>query len=121
MTYECINYILKYIESNGIYVKYYKTAHIPDEMFFHTIVLNSSFEKNVENDDLRYIYWIKKTTLFSHFRRRKKSSTPAILGEADFNNLMQSEKLFARKFDINYDSSILKMIDNEILIKSNKI
>ena len=52
------------------------------------------------NDDLRYVHW-----------RNWNDARPAILGTDDFDTIMASGKLFARKFDSACDSQILDMID----------
>lgn len=53
------------------------------------------------NDDLRYLEW----------RRPNVAGGPAVLGKQDFNRIMSSSKLYARKFDMNRDAQVLDMID----------
>lgn len=101
---ECVEYIYNFIQQNPTFVNYFKYIDVPDEMFFHTIVLNSPFKESVINDSLKYEDWKNPTPML-----------PAILGKNDFEKLLKSSKLFARKFDIDRDAEILDMIDKKIL------
>jgi hypothetical protein len=75
---------------------------IPDEIFFHTIILNSPFATNVVNDDLRCI----------DISERRG---PRIWRKSDLEILAQSRGLIARKFDTVVDSEILDLIDLKLL------
>jgi hypothetical protein len=77
---------------------------VPDEHFFHTIVLNSPLKDTVVNDDLRYLEW----------HHPDVAGGPAVLGRQDYKKVMTSEALFARKFDVTHDSEVLDMIDAAI-------
>ncbi|MBS4540021.1 hypothetical protein GOQ27_16205 [Clostridium sp. D2Q-11] len=103
LSYECIEYIVKYIDNNYKFLNFFKYSKHPDEMIFNTIVMNSPFNKNVVNINLRYIEWILG---ISH---------PKILTIQDIDKLLTSDKLFARKFDISVDSQILDKLDEHIL------
>ncbi|MDE5413800.1 beta-1,6-N-acetylglucosaminyltransferase [Alkalihalobacterium chitinilyticum] len=95
---DCINYILDYTRQNGKAVSFFKYVFIPDEIFFQTIILNSDFKELVVNNHLRYIDW-------------SSDPAPKVLGKEDLNLLINSNKLFARKFDCNKDSEVLDLID----------
>ena len=56
----------------------------------------------VLNDNLRYIDWSKKGV-----------PLPTILTVEDADNLLNSSKLFARKFDIESNEAILDLIDSQ--------
>lgn len=77
---------------------------VPDEIFFQTILLNSSLASDIVNDDMRYIEW-----------KDPNSGSPSVLDMNDFPGLANSPKLFARKFDEEVDVEILDRIDHEIL------
>lgn len=99
---ESIEYILEYINDNVSIIKYFKHTHIPDEMFFQTILLNSHLTDSIINDNLRYIIF--------------DGAHPQILTTNDLNQLMKIEKkFFARKFDIEIDSKVLDLLDNRII------
>ncbi len=106
LTKERVEYLYDFIRKNRSFVKYFKYVHIPDEMFFQTVLLNSSETDNLVNDDLRHIIWPEEG-----------SHHPAILREQDLDSLKRSPKLFARKFDATVAPVILDLIDKEILMR----
>jgi hypothetical protein len=83
-------------------VKFFRYVDCPDEIFFHTIILNSTFGRNVINDDLRCIDISEK-------------KGPRIWQKPDFELLAQSNALIARKFDTSVDAEILDLIDLNLL------
>jgi hypothetical protein len=94
-----VDYVLEYLKNKPNLIAFFKHAFAPDEIFFQTVILNSVLKETVINDNLRYIDW------------SKKGVTPAILTIDDADNLLNSPKLFARKFDIESDKAILDLID----------
>lgn len=96
---EFVDYLLNYLAEHPAYEKFMKFSYVPDEFFFQSIFLNSNLRQRIVNNDLRY----------KDFSDHNKH--PKVLGKQDFNILMQSEFLFARKFDITHDCEILDMID----------
>lgn len=101
---KCIEYINEFLKENPAFLNYFNYVFIPDEIFFQTLILNSPFKNNVINDDLKYIDW-----------ENPNPTPPAILEKSDFQKLLNSPKLFARKFDMTRDKDILDTIDREIL------
>lgn len=99
-----VNYVLNYVSNHPEIVRFFKYSGIPDEMFFQTIIMNSPLRFDVVNDNKRYIRW-----------EGGARGSPAILRKGDFEEIMHSDKLFARKFDIDIDSSILDLIDKDIM------
>ncbi len=98
-----VSYILRYIENKPDLIGFFRRTFAPDEMFFQTILMNSSLKDSIVNDNLRYIDWCKQGV-----------PLPAVLTVADVENLLCSTKLFARKFDLDVDSKILDYIDKKI-------
>ena len=108
ITRECAKFINTFVNNNPKYVKFFKYVDVPDESFFHTIILNSSFAQNVVNDDLRCI----------DISARRG---PRIWQKQDFEILSQSKALIARKFDTTVDSQILDLIDSKLLSSSSDL
>lgn len=106
---DCLKYVRDFTQQNPKFVNYFKYTFIPDELFFQTIVLNSPFQANVTNDDLRYVDW-----------DNPNPNVPATLLKDDFEKLTSSSKLFARKFDMSRDREILNLIDQQILEVNNE-
>jgi hypothetical protein len=105
---ECIAYIHDFLDHSRAFVRFFKYVNVPDELFFQTIVMNSPLRDTVVNDDLRYVEW----------REPETAGGPAVLGKGDFDKLRTAPDLFARKFDMSFDSEILDLIDREIRIGS---
>lgn len=77
---------------------YYLNTLIPDESFFQTVLMNTSFTGILINDDKRAIIWIPDGDI----KLRPKTFT-----NDDYNFLKIGENLFARKFDDNIDNIII--------------
>jgi hypothetical protein len=70
-------------------------------MFFQTILVNSNeFHKQIVNDNLRYISWIKKN-----------NSYPAILDMDDYENVIKDDICFMRKIDFNISRKLIDRIN----------
>jgi hypothetical protein len=102
LTRACAQFIHDYVQKNPRFIKFFRYVDIPDEIFFHTIILNSPFAANVVNDDLRCI----------DISERRG---PRIWRKIDLEILSQSKGLIARKFDTGVDREILDLIDARLL------
>lgn len=108
ITNDLTQYIIKNI---GKYSSSFRFTQNSDELFFQTIVMDSPYKDNLyhpqfDNDYqacVRYIDW--------------KRGTPYVFRSSDFCELMQSDGIFARKFDEKADSEIIEKI-YEHLIKN---
>lgn len=94
-----VDYILEYLNSKQNLLGFFRRVKCPDEIFFQTILMNSPLKGNVVNDNLRYVDWTRKPS-------------PATLTMDDADNLLNSSKLFARKFDTELDERILDLLDD---------
>lgn len=86
------------------YIKNLKYCLVPEEFFFQNIFLGTKIEDTIINDNLRYQLWDVKGR-----------QSPAVLNVDDFNNIINSNKMFARKIQ-NYGVSLdlYKKILNKI-------
>jgi hypothetical protein len=91
--------ILDFLDSNPDYLNFHKYTLIPDEIFFQTILLNHHDSKNLNiiNNNYRFMVW------------EQNCNHPKFLGIEDFDSILHSSDLFARKFEEN--SEILKSIN----------
>ena len=80
-------------------MSFFRHVKIPDEIFMQTMLLNSPLRDNVVGQDVHYLDW-------SH-----GGAHPKTLGTEDSSRIVESGKLFARKFDVQYDSKVLDMLD----------
>ncbi len=96
------SYIVAYLNNNKRVKRFFKLTWGSDEIIFQTILYNSPFRKDMVNDNLRYIDW------------SEKKASPKTLTMQDAEKLINSGKLFARKFSNEVDSAILDYIDKSI-------
>ncbi len=97
----CVDYVRAFVEANPSFVRFFRHVDVPDEIFFHTILMNSELAGTILNDDLRYVDWTRRPL-------------PAVLAVGDLTSLAASTKLFARKFDVRVDADVLDRIDAEL-------
>lgn len=94
-------YMINFIKSNPKVVRFFKYVWGADEFIFSTVLYNSPFKEKIR-DDLFYIDW------------SEGKPNPKILREVDFEKLIRSDKVFARKFDTAVDEKILKKLEEHI-------
>lgn len=83
-------------------------AFVPDEMFVQTVLINSSYQNQIYNtheynqpiQNMRLIDW--------------KRGKPYTFTLSDLEDLLNSECMFARKFDAKLDSRILLELNKQI-------
>lgn len=105
ITLDFTNYILNYIESKegNDFMKFLKWSFIPEEFFFQTLIMNSSFKNTVVNNNKRFILW-----------EEKHGTQPGILDIDDFEPIRKSDSFFIRKINLKYSNNLIKRIENEI-------
>lgn len=96
-----IQYCLKYIFDNTDYCESYKHTSCPDESFFQTLLMNSTYAET-QKDYLHYIDW------------SEGKSSPKTLTCDDLDKMFLSGKLMARKIDSEYDRNIIPEIKKRI-------
>ena len=97
---DCARYVDEYTRDHPELVRFFHHVRIPDEIYFHTIVMNSRFRDRVDPDDLRYVDW------------DRGGDNPGVLTGADLPKLVASRALYARKFDPAVDPAVLDRIDD---------
>lgn len=90
-----IEWMIKYCDEHKEYFNFYKNCVVPDESFFHTLVLNSPYKNNRKNY-LHYIDW------------SESKNSPKVLTIKDLEKIKKSNFLMARKFDIDIDEKMFK-------------
>jgi hypothetical protein len=106
LTPSAISYALDFLKQHPSITRYFKYCWGADEFIFSTILFNSHF-KNAITDNVVYVDWTGQT-----------QGHPRILIKNDLPALQQTDKLFARKFDIQVDASILDDIEAYIQTES---
>ncbi|XGW00251.1 MAG: beta-1,6-N-acetylglucosaminyltransferase [Leptolyngbya sp. BL-A-14] len=95
----CIEYLHDFVPQHRRLLNFFRFTWAPDEMIFQTILLNSPLRHTIVNDSCWYISWLPA------------AASPQILNSADFAAMMDSPKLFARKFDATQNAEILDKLD----------
>ncbi len=107
-----LDYILDYDEKHPEYRAFHQHTFVPDELYVQMIVANATDEnlvKSILNSNKRFIIWADE-----------HAAHPNLLGKNDFEAILNSDDLFARKFDENTDAEILDLIDREILLTQHE-
>lgn len=100
---KCVDYVFEYLQANPSFLKRFKYTFCSEEIFFQTILLNSPFKESIENNNKRFIVW-----------EERNGNYPANLDERDFDSIIESEALFARKFDYPVSLKLLESIDQHM-------
>jgi len=108
MPIEAAKDILDYIDSHPEYVKDMYKCQLPEEFFFHTLLLNESFyegkwRKKIIDQELRYMNWT-----------RGDGGSPVYLEDEDFNELAKGNYFFARKFHGKESATLKEKIIKEL-------
>lgn len=93
ITHELVQYVLS--REDIIKKQFYYTV-CADEVFLHSIVMDSPYKDTVVSDSLRAVDWTR--------------GTPYVYRAEDVSDLLRSEKLFGRKFDENIDRAAIEKI-----------
>ncbi len=102
ITKNAASYIISFLKQNPAIVRYYKYCWGADEFIFSTALFNSDFRSNIRNN-LVYVDWTGQT-----------KGHPRILTSADFEKLIKSEKLFARKLESDVSSDLFTRLEEFI-------
>ncbi len=103
ITNDFVNYIL----SKGVDILFlYRKTTCCDEVFIQTLLLNSSFIENIYNKDDEFKSCVRKIDW--------NRGNPYVWTNDDFDELMRSDAIFARKFD-NSDMEIVKRIKKGVM------
>ncbi|MFC4232077.1 beta-1,6-N-acetylglucosaminyltransferase [Parasediminibacterium paludis] len=92
-------YIVTTLATNRQLRRFFRFTWGSDEFVFQTLLYNSPFKVEMINDNLRYIDW------------SSGGASPRTLTMADAPALLETDKLFARKFNVATDVEILNTID----------
>jgi len=89
LKHSCVEYLsLRYTAFDSLY-QFFRYTFVPDELYFHTILLNSDWKGTIINNNYRFIDW------------NTGPNYPLILTESDRSRWKVSGKFWGRKFDSN--------------------
>ena len=108
LSYPCLKYIVDYTKENPDFLKRFEFCFGATEIYFQTILMNSHFKENVINKNLRYIDY-----------QTRNNYSPAFLDETDYEKLLASDALFARKLRFPISEKLILIIEENILHTSS--
>lgn len=79
----------------------------PEEMIIQSILMNSDFKDKIVNNSLRFILWN------DHCKGLNKGH-PDILNEKNYEDIINSKKMFCRKIEKEKSEKLINMLDNYI-------
>ncbi len=96
---DSIAYVVDYMKNNPWIARHFRLSWGADELMFHTILYNSPFRAAIQADNLMYTDWAEH------------KASPKTLSMEDLPALRHTDKLFARKFNEQFDHFILDVLD----------
>jgi core-2/I-Branching enzyme len=100
MSREAAQYVDDFTARNPEVVRFFHHVHVPDEIYFQTVLASSPLRSRLICDTLHFLEWYRR---------------PPILGADDLDALAATYYLFARKFDLRVDGEVLDLIDQRLL------
>ena len=92
-------YLLAFLDERPRLRRFARLTWGSDEFLVHTILYNSPLRATLVNDNLRYVDW------------SGGGPSPKTLTSVDLPALQASPKLWARKFDVSVDATVLDHLD----------
>ncbi|MEM6579670.1 MAG: beta-1,6-N-acetylglucosaminyltransferase [Pseudomonadota bacterium] len=105
LSFQAAGYLAEYSRENASVLEYYRHTIIPSESYFQTVLYNAG-QLKVCNDNRRFILW--DTANLAH---------PVVLASQHVEEIVQSNKDFARKFDAKVDAGPINRLD-EIVVQA---
>jgi len=105
---EAAEYVLETVDRNRKMKRFFKHSWAPDEFLFQTILLNSPFASSVINENCHY------------YKHPPHTPSPKTFLLEDIDDILASDRLYARKFDMNKEPLILDKIDEYLENKTKK-
>ncbi len=99
---EALRYVQETMEYNQTMKRFFKFSWAADEFLFQTVILNSHFADQVVNENCHY------------YKHPPMTPNPKTFTLEDFNDIMASDRIFARKFKLSTDPELLDKIDAAI-------
>ena len=97
---DAIRYSLDYLDKHPELIRFYKWVWGADEFIFSTILYNSTFRPKIL-DNLVFVDWPVR-----------HHGHPNIIPSGHLPVLQATDKLFARKFDMNTDPAIFQLLED---------
>src|SRR6202050_4984024 len=100
LTSPTVAYIAEHFDLNRQLRRYLRTGYLVDEVYIPTLIMASRFSARVVGENVTFAEWTPTS-----------GPHPKTLRIGDLGQLLNSRKLFARKFDADVDESLLDELD----------
>lgn len=104
---EALRYVQETIEYNQTMKRFFKFSWAADEFLFQTVILNSHLADQVINENCHY------------YKHPPMTPNPITLSLVDLDDILASDRIFARKFKMSTDLELLDRIDAAVDNKAN--
>jgi len=116
LTRDCVEYILGFIASDVTYCKFFEHVFCSDEIFFHSILKQSPFASRITHDFETapdQAEYAASNEHGSHYIDWNAPGVrlPKVLDLQDFDKLLHSKCLFARKFDEQESGELIARLE----------
>ncbi|MCC5887104.1 MAG: hypothetical protein JJT88_11785 [Gammaproteobacteria bacterium] len=98
LTHDCVSELVRFTAENPDFVRSFRYTRCADEIFFQTIICNLLDGCRLMDDPLRYVDW------------ESGPERPRVLRMSDYEKLINSDAIFARKFSAEVDNEIIVRI-----------
>ena len=99
------DFVLYILNNIGFIAKNFFNGIYADEYFISTLIMNSEFKKNLYSNNIRLIDWVHRTANVPH---------PITFTCSHYDLIINSDCLFARKFNSFVDYKIISLINQNI-------
>ena len=117
LTDKFIKYTFSFLEDNPDYINFYKYTNASDEIFFHSIIKHSPFSEHITHDFEKIACLSKFMSMNEygchHMIWSEGARSPKVLDSSDINFLINSQALFARKFDEKISEELISILEQK--------
>lgn len=102
LSHDIVHYVLKFCKTNPQFVRRFYLTFVPDESFFHMIIMNSPLAHKITQNNLRFIDWKRKIP---------QEPLPRTLDIEDYDDIVKSGSFFCRKVSQPKSAELLDKLD----------
>lgn len=99
---EIVHYVLDFCKVHRFFVRRFHLTFVPDESFFHMIIMNGPLANQIVPNNLRFIDWKRKIP---------KEPLPRTLDMDDYKDIIHSKSFFCRKISVTQSAELLNKLD----------
>lgn len=105
LPFEVVKYIMEFLEKNKWYYEFFENTLVPDESFFHTLILNSHYKNRVVKNNLMFFKWGESLN---------ERNSPQDITMDDIQLIEESGQYFSRKFNQKVDNQVIEYFVNKV-------